>query len=174
MPEPPEPPESAGGTEPAAAEPSPPEPPELDGVSALGAGLAVFVSVALGTCSCLKGLWTLPGRASSAAVSSRVTAALDVLAASCRSRDRQRGVGGVGGAPEVERNGEGGDQQEHGHGPQLALDEVAQQSAHGVHRATSEAAGVVDGAVPAAGVAPAALGVVVDGVVDVVSSGESR
>ena len=93
-----------------------------------------------------------------------------------RGRDRQRGVGGVAGRPpEVERHGERGDQQQHGHGPQLALDEVAQQSAQGVHRVTSEAAGVVDGAVPAAGVAPAVLGVAVDGVVVVdASSGESR
>ena len=81
VPAPPEPPEPTGGTEPSL--PVLPEPPELDGVPALGAGLAVLVSVALGTCSCLKGLWTLPGRASSAAASARVTAALDVLAASC-------------------------------------------------------------------------------------------
>ena len=137
-------------------------------MSALGAGLAVFVSVALGTCSCLKGLWTLPGRASSAAASARVTAALEVFAA-CAAGTGSGASASPEELPEVERDGERGDQQEHGHGPQLALDEVAQQSADGVHRVTSVVGGRGRGRGAGGGVAPAVLGVVVDGVVDVVA-----
>src|SRR3954469_23031690 len=81
-PEPPVPPGAPGAW--GAWEPF--EPPEPDPVGWSAAGVLVDAAAgaagALGTCSCLKGLRTAPGRSSPAGPPSTLTAALDTLPAS--------------------------------------------------------------------------------------------
>src|SRR3954454_2114812 len=79
LPAPPVPPGASGAWEPF-------EPPEPDPVGWSPAGVLVDAAAgaagALGTCSCLKGLRTAPGRSSPAGPPSTLTAALDTLPAS--------------------------------------------------------------------------------------------
>ena len=77
-----------------------------------------------------------------------------------------RGGRGVlrGRAAKVDRHGDRGREQQYGDRPQPALDQVAQESSHGIHFATSDAVAGFVGVVAGEVVTPvvAAPGVVVD------------